>query len=162
AQTISTMVQPTESRSRRLWRRRFRRVRSMGFAGWMIIARRIAPWALLIFVTVQIKTLSERVRQVEESEFSKVQNQVEALKQQLEQLRDDAERAERDLNGTRAALAAVNQTLAEAKKGAPALKKAISEAETASEAVKAGMPSADEVSGLSQSVKSAGSQLGEV
>src|SRR4051794_32921485 len=105
-----------DTRTRRLWRRRVRRFSTMGWAGWVMLARRAAPWALLVFVSVEIKRLSEHVRQVEESEFSAVQNEVEGLRNELVALNAGAEIARKQLEETNASLKALNAALAQAKR----------------------------------------------
>jgi chromosome segregation ATPase len=139
-----------------------RRLSTMGWAGWIMLARRVAPWALLIFVSIEIKTLSEHVKQIEESEFSAVQNEVEGLRKELIALNAGAELARKQLDETNAALKAVNETLAQAKRNAPELAKAINDAHAVSVAVKGGLPTADEAASLNTTLMNAGGQLNEV
>ncbi len=104
------------SRFRRLMARRFRRLAHLGIAGWVTLGRRVAPWGLLVFALFQLKALSDKVRQVEESEFSQVQSQVEQLRQELTRLSDSARDTEHELYQTRQTLKLVNQSLEAAKK----------------------------------------------
>lgn len=106
----------------------------MGWAGWVMVARRAAPWLLLVVVTMEIKTLSERVHQVEEHELSQVQDEVEALKASLERLERGTRHAEELLAQTQTELKDVNAALAQAQHTAPELKKAIAEAKIATAA----------------------------
>jgi chromosome segregation ATPase len=110
---------------------------------------------LLVVVMLQVKALSERVRQIEDAEFSKVQTEVELLRSELFRLRGQTELAEKELGDATDTLKVVNNALGRARHGAPELSKAISDAHTASEAVKNGLPSPDVADDLSRSVKTA-------
>jgi hypothetical protein len=131
----------------------------MGWLGWLALARKVAPWALLIFVSIEIKRLAEHVRQVEESEFSAVQNEVEGLRSELIRLNAGANIARRQLDETTAALRDMNATLAQAKRGAPELLRTVSEAQTASAAVKAALPTPEVAGELKQQLDQAGAKL---
>src|SRR3954466_9558520 len=67
--------------------RKVQRLVGFGWKGWVLMARSAAPWALLAFALVQIKTLTGKVRDVQEREFSEVQSEVEAVRVDLVRLR---------------------------------------------------------------------------
>jgi hypothetical protein len=131
----------------------------MGWLGWLALARKAAPWALLIFVSIEIKKLAEHVRQVEESEFSAVQDEVAGLRSELIALNADANLARKQLDETTAALRDVNATLAQARRSAPELLRTVSEAQTASAAVKSALPPQEALADLKQQVDQAGARL---
>jgi chromosome segregation ATPase len=142
--------------------RRFRRLAHLGISGWIMAGRRIAPWGLLVFALFQLKALSDKVRQVEDSEFSQVQSQVDQLRTELTRLSDSARDTEHELYQTRQTLKLVNQSLEQAKKRAPELTKAIDDANQASAAVKSGLPQAEEAAQLSATLAGTSAQLAEV
>jgi len=139
-----------------------RRWAHLGVAGWIAVGRRVAPWGLLVFALFQLKTLSDKVKQVEESEFSAVQNQVETLRGDLTKMHESVMNTERELTETQKTLKSVNLTLEQAKKHAPELAKAIDDARDVSVAVKSGLPAAADAEQLAQSVQSAGGQMTQV
>ncbi|MBK7864487.1 MAG: hypothetical protein IPJ65_38960 [Archangiaceae bacterium] len=142
------------SRTRRLWQRRWRKLRGMGWAGWVVVARRLAPWALLIFVTVQVKALSDRVRQVEDTEFSKLQAEVHQLATELGRLRTESEAMNHELVAGTEAMQSVNATLQEARREAPALTRLLAQ-------VKTELPAAEAARRLSESLSTATGQLAQ-
>jgi chromosome segregation ATPase len=140
-------------------RRKSHRLVRFGWKGWLVLARRAAPWALLAFALIQIKTLSDKVRQIENREFQAMQDEVNALRKDLGHLRADVQAADRQLSETEGSLKSVNESLERAKRRVPELSHAIEDANAASIAVRAALPDPEDATALSQSMQKVDGQL---
>ena len=119
-----------EGRVRAYFKRRSRQLARYGWQGWAVFARRAAPWALLAFALVQLKTLSDKVREVESREFQAVREEVTGLRKTLGRLKSAVQTVESDVADTHASLKGVNEALERARHRVPELSRAIEEAQT--------------------------------
>jgi hypothetical protein len=151
-----------DSRFKASLRRKLRRAGRFGWKGWLILLRRAAPWALLVFALAQIKTLSDKVRDVESREFQAVQDEVVGLRKDLVRMRDDGRLAERALLDSKASLKVVADAVEHSRRRAPELSATLDDATLGSQALRNALPASDAAARLKESLSGVEGQLAGV
>jgi chromosome segregation ATPase len=156
------MDERTTPRWRAWLKRRSRKWGRYGVKGWLVLLRRAAPWALLAVALLQIRTLADKVRRLEEQELGAVESEVVGLRKDLKKMRGDVQEADQELVQARTAFRVVEDTIDRARHRAPELTHALDEANASSQALREAIPPADQVTQLKQSLQTAGSELAGV
>lgn len=137
-------------------------IKHLGWRYWVGLVRRAAPWVLLVFALMQVKTLNEKLRSVENDEFAAVKAEVRALRGELQAFRDDAARTHHALDESRDWVNTVDESLDRARKRAPEVAHRLGESESLVSALEKAIPATDSAAALATELHDTTATVGHV